>query len=194
MTLKRLACLAAILALGTAASAAQEVDQTRLKELAVQCARAKLKLAEMNLARAQELNSKVPGTLISGMMDQFKKEVQQARVDLKIAQDATANDTFQTSIEHVRLALEAAKERAKIGLQTHKKAPTVVTKGDVERMRLFAVIIELQLQRGEALRSAPTEQKLDWVLEVLNDDLQRVRIYTYLLGQNRIGQFFPGGL
>ena len=73
-------------------------------------------------------------------------------------------------------------------------APSVVTRGDVERMRLFAELTDLQLQRGLALQNASAPEKLGWQLEVLGDDLDRVRIYTYLLGQNRLGQFFPGGL
>ena len=199
MTLRRLAMVAAILAIGvalgrTAGSAAEEDDDKKLKSLAVACAQAKLKLAEMNLARAQELNRKVAGTLIGGMMNQFVKEVTLAKVDLDIAQKSTDNDAFQASIERVKLAVAAAKERAKVGLLTHEKAPMVVTKGDVERMRLFAVIVDLQLQRAEALTDASAEKKLDWQLEMIGDDLERIRIYTYLLGQNRIGQFFPSGL
>ena len=148
----------------------------------------------MNLARAQQLNRKVPGTLIGGMMHQFSKEVELARVELEIAKKSAKSDAFQASIERVKLALRSAKDRAKVGLQTYKKAPSVVTKGDVERMRLFAVIADLQLQRGEALADASATDKLDWQLEVMGDDLERIRIYTYLLGQNRVGQFFPGGL
>ncbi len=199
MTLRRLAIGAAILAIGvglgrTAGSAAEEDDNDKLKSLAVACAQAKLKLAEMNLARARELNQKVAGTLIGGMMDQFVKEVTLAKVDLDIAQKSTDNDAFQANIERVKLAAASAKERAKVGLLTHERAPMVVTKGDVERMRLFAVIVDLQLQRGEALANASAAKKLDWQLEMIGDDLERIRIYTYLLGQNRIGQFFPGGL
>jgi len=199
MSYRRLAIVAVFLAIGVAlgfaaGSQSEEKDKKKLKSLSVECAQAKLRLAELNLARAQELNQKVPGTLIGGMMEQFEKEVTLAKVELQIAEKSTDGDPFQASIERAKLALAAAKERAKVGMQTYKKAPTVVTKGDVERMRLFAVIVDLQLQRGEALANGPAEQKLEWQLEMLGDDIERIRIYTYLLGQNRIGQFFPGGL
>ena len=199
MTLRRLAAVAVILAIGvalgrTAGSAAEDENKDKAKSLAVECAQAKLRLAEMNLARAQQLNRKVPGTLIGGMMQQFSKEVEVAGVELAIAKKSSKSDAFQASIERVKLALRSAKDRAKVGLETHKRAPSVVTKGDVERMRLFAVIADLQLQRGQALAGASATDKLEWQLEVMGDDLERVRIYTYLLGQNRVGQFFPGGL
>ena len=199
MTLKRLAIVAVILAIGvtlgrTAGSAVEKDDDAKLKSLAVACTQAKLKLAEMNLARARQLNQKVPGTLIGGMMNQFVKEVTLAKVDLEIANKSNASDAFRASIERVKLARASAKERAAGGLRTHERAPTVVTKGAVERTRRFAVIVDLQLQRGQALANASAEKKLDWQLEMIGDDLERIRIYTYLLGQNRVGQFFPGGL
>lgn len=199
MTIRRLAKVAVILAIGVglgvaAGSAAEDDEKSKNKSLSVECAEAKLRLAEMNLARARQLNTKVPGTLISGMMDQFAKEVTVAKTELEIAKNPNVNDSFQAAVERMKMALAAAEERAKVGMQTHQKAPTVVTKQDIERMRLFAVIVDLQLQRGEALMNAPAHEKLDWQLEVLGDDVERLRIYTYLLGQNRIGQFFPGGL
>ena len=90
MTLRRLAAVAVILAIGvalgrTAGSAAEDENKDKAKSLAVACAQAKLRLAEMNLARAQQLNQKVPGTLIGGMMQQFSKEVELAGVELAIA-------------------------------------------------------------------------------------------------------------
>ncbi|MEX0675603.1 MAG: hypothetical protein WD063_00910 [Pirellulales bacterium] len=199
MTLRRLAAVAMILAIGvalgrTAGSAAEDEDESKAKLLSVECAQAKLKLAQMNLARAQELNQKVPGTLIGGMMEQFVKEVEMARVELDLAKKSPRADTYLTCLERVKLDLRSAEQRAKVGLETHEKAPTVVTKGDVERMRLFANVANLQLRRGQALADASASDKLEWQLEVLADDLERVRIYTYLLGQNRVGQFFPGGL
>jgi hypothetical protein len=198
MILRRLSIAAMILTagalLGRTLVPAEAQDDNKAKSLGMQFAQAQLRLAEMNLARAQELNQKVPGTLISGMMQQFVEEVERARAEVEISKKTPEGDPYQACIDRVRLALKAAEARAKIGLTTHEKAPSVVTRDDVERMRLFAELTDLQLQRGLALANAPAEEKLRWQLEVLGDDLDRVRIYTYLLGQNRVGQFFPGGL
>jgi hypothetical protein len=198
MILRRLLIAAMILTagalLGRTLVPAEAQTDNQAKSLGAQFAQAQLKLAEMNLARAQELNQKVPGTLIAGMMQQFVEEVARARAEVEIANKAPEGDPYQACIERVRLALKSAEARAKVGLETHEKAPSVVTRGDVERMRLFAELTDLQLQRGLALANAPPEEKLRWQLDVLGDDLDRVRIYTHLLGQNRVGQFFPGGL
>lgn len=199
MTLRRLAAMTVVLVIGVAVgrstgSAAGDEEQKQAEALAVQCAAAELKLAEMNLARAQELNKKVPGTLVRGMMQQFSDEVDRAKTELEIAKKAPQGDPYQACIERVKLDLRTAEARAKEGLETHERAPTVVTKNDVERMRLVAIIADLQLQRGMSLANAPAEEKLKWQFEILSDDVDNIRVFTYLLGQNRIGQFFPGGL
>jgi hypothetical protein len=198
MNVRRLLIAAMMLSigalLGRTVGPALAQDDNKAQALGAQLADAQLKLAEMNLARAQELNQKVPGTLIAGMMQQFVEEVERARSEVQIVKKTPEGDPYQACIQRVRLALRAAEARAKVGLETHEKAPSVVTRGDVERMRLFAEITDLQLQRGLALANGSPGDKLRWQLEVLGDDLDRVRIYTYLLGQNRVGQFFPGGL
>ncbi len=56
----------------------------------------------------------------------------------------------------------------------------------------MAVIADLQLQRGMALVDASPQDQLQWQLEVYSDEIDRVRIYTSLLGQNRFGEFAPG--
>jgi hypothetical protein len=201
MNHRRFAALFVALALGaalgwTAASADGQDDKAAKgkESLATQWARAQLRLAEMNLARAQELNQKIPGTLVGSMVREFTEEVELARAELKIVESAPEGNPYLACIERLRLALRTAEGRAKRALETHEKAPTVVTKSDVERMRLAAIVTDLQLQRGLELEKAAPHEQLQWQMEVYADDLDRVRQYTYLLGQNRFGQFSPGSL
>ena len=198
MNARRLAGAVIILAIGvalgrTAGSAAGDDEKKQQESLAAQCAQAQLKLAEMNLRWAQEMNKKVPGTLIGGMMEQFSDEVETAKARLETANKSLVGDPYQAAVERMKLALRSAQARAKTALQTYERAPTIVTKNDVERTRQAAVVADLQLQRGLALADAPPHEKLQWQLEVVGHDLDQVRLYTYLLGQNRLGQFSPGG-
>ncbi len=198
MNVRRWAALAAILAIGmvvgrTAGTAAQDDKNEQAPDkLAVQCAEANLKLAQMNFERMQQLNQKVRGTLIAGMVDQFREEVELAQQQLDVAKKTPGGDPYLATVERMRLALRSAEARAKRALDTHEQAPDIVSKDDVERMRQIAVIADLQLQRGLALKSATPQQQLQWQLEVLGNEIDRVRIYTYLLGQNRFGEFSPG--
>ncbi len=166
--------------------------QKQADDFAVQCAKANLKLAQMNLARMQQLNKRVPGTLISGMVQQFTEEAELAQAELDIFEKFPGGNPYQACVERMRLALRTAKARAERALKTHEKAPEIVSKADVERVRQIAVIADLQLQRGLALVDASPQAQLQWQLEVYGEEIDRVRIYTYLLGQNRFGEFAPG--
>jgi hypothetical protein len=199
MNHRRLAAVLVVLAIGvalgqTAGSADPKDEKNETDSLALQWAKAQLKLAEMNLQRVQELNKKIPGTLIGSMVREFSEVVEQARTELKIVERAPDGDPFRACVERVKLELRAAENRAQRALETHEKAPDVVTKSDVERMRLIAIVTDLQLQRGLKLQDASPQEQLQWQLEVIGYELGRVKQYTYLLGQNRFGQFSPGGL
>jgi len=192
-----LVALAVGVAVGWSAGSADGQDDKSKSDkntLSVQWAKTQLQLAEMSLARVQELNKKMPGTLIGSMVSEFEQEVEMARVELAIVEKEPLGNPYKVCIERVRQELRTAEDRAKRALETHEKAPTVVTKSDVERMRLVAVMADYQLQRGLQLENASPHDQLQWQLEVLGEDLDRVRQYTYLLGQNRFGQFSPGGL
>lgn len=197
MNVRLWSLVAAVLAIGivagrTTGSAAQEEPKYDFGKLTVQVAEAKLKLAQMNLQRMQELNNKVRGTLITGMVEQFTEEVELAERELKAAQGNPGGDPFNATIERMRLGLRSAEDREKRALATYEKAPDIVTKGDIERLRQVAVVADLQLQRGLALKDADSAKQLQWQLDVFASELDRVRIYTYLLGQNRFGEFAPG--
>ena len=199
MNVRRWAALAAILVLGvvvgrTTGIVAQDdkSGKSAPDKLAVQCAEANLKLAQMNLDRMKQLNQKVPGTLIAGMVDQFTEEVELAQQELEVAKKTPGGSPYLATVERMRLALRSAEARAKRALNTHEQAPDIVSKDDVERMRQIAVIADLQLQRGLALEKASPQQQLQWQLEVYGNEIDRVRIYAYLLGQNRFGEFSPG--
>ncbi len=199
MNVRRWTALAAILVIGvvagrTTGTIAQDEKQAKpdMQKLAVDCAAAKLKLAKMNLARMEGLNKRVPGTLIKGMIEQFVQEVELAQQDLDIAKKNPGGDPYGACVERIRLGLQSAEHRAKRAYQTYEQAPDIVSKDDVERMRQIAIIADLQLQRGLALKDADAAKQLQWQLEIYASEIDRVRVYTYLLGQNRFGEFAPG--
>ncbi|REK11913.1 MAG: hypothetical protein DWQ37_12890 [Planctomycetota bacterium] len=200
MNVRRLAAMALLVILaaawGRATGSAAQDDKASDSEqsLSVRLAQAELKLAEMNLARIQAINKKVPGTFITGMVQNFSNDVERAQFELKVAKTTGRGDSYQVTMERLALALQMAEERAKRALATYEQSPQVVTKEDVERMRQMAIIAELQLQRGRALANASPQEKVQWQLEVVSNELDRVRVYTYLLGQKRLGEFAPGGL
>jgi hypothetical protein len=181
-----------VLGRATGSVAQDEKAKQDPDKLAVQAAEAQLKIAEMNLARMKELNSKVRGTLIAGMVEQFSDEVDLAKLELEVAKKYPGGDSYRATVERMRLALRSAEARAARALKMYETAPEITTRSDVERARQNAVIADLQLQRGLALENATPQRQLQWQMDVYSSELDRVRIYSYLLGQNRFGEFSPG--
>jgi hypothetical protein len=198
MNLRRWASVAALVVLGvvlgraTGSVAQDEKAKQDPDKLAIQASEAQLKIAEMNLARIKELNSKVRGTLIAGMVEQFSDEVDLAKLELEVTKKYPGGDSYRATIERMRLALRSAEARAARALKMYETAPEITNRGDVERARQNAVIADLQLQRGLALENATPQRQLQWQMDVYSSELDRVRIYSYLLGQNRFGEFSPG--
>jgi hypothetical protein len=200
MFVRRCLVLTLILALGivavrTTGIIAQEKQDKLTSDpgkLAVQFAEAKLKLAQMNLAKMKEMNSRVRGTLITGLVEQFAEEVTLAELELEAAKKTPGGNPYQATLERTRLALRTAEARAERALRTHEKAPNIVSRDDVERVRQIAVVADLQLARGVALENASPQEQLQWQMDVFSNELDRVRIYAYLLGQNRFDEFAPG--
>jgi hypothetical protein len=193
MNVRRLLSVVVLLAvgivLGRSIGAADGADKKSDESLALRCAKAQLRLAELNLKKAEDMNKKVPGTLIGGMVMQFSEDVDLAKVLVSNADKAPIGDSFHAMLERAQLNVKSAAARSARGEETRQKAPSVVSANDIERLKLATEIAQLQLERGRALVDAAPEAKLQWQFEMMADEISKLKQHTALLGQNRIGQF-----
>jgi hypothetical protein len=194
MNHRRLVAVTSILAIcgalayrsGTAAPPANTPPQ---ESLDVRYARAQLKFAELTLQKAQDMNRKVPGTLIGGLIARFADEVEFAKLRLQSAMRPEGIDALQACVQRAELARRLAENRLKKSIEANQRAPGIVPASELERIKLEVEIAQLRVERGKSLADATPDAKLQWQLEMLNDDLARVSEQTYLLGQNRLQQF-----
>ena len=170
-------------------SAAPAADKDKQESLAVRYARAQLRLAEVTLKKANDMNRKMAGTLTSGLVSQFADDVEFAKLQLQNAMRPEGIDPLQACLERAELARRLAEGRLKKALEANQRAPGVVSAAEVESLRLGVELAQLRLERGQSLVSASSDAKLQWQLDVLSDELARVKEQTYLLGQNRLQQF-----
>ncbi|MBI3838397.1 MAG: hypothetical protein HY288_10755 [Planctomycetia bacterium] len=149
-------------------------------------ARAQLRLAELTLQKAQEMNRKVPGTLTGSLVAQFGDGVEFAKLQLQDAIRPGGIDPLQASLLRAELARRSAENKLKKAAEANQRSPGVVSATDLERLRLGVEIAKLRLERGQSLVGASSDAKLQWQVDLLNDELARVREQTDLLGQNRL--------
>ncbi len=166
----------------------KDAQASNKEPIEVRYARARLRQAELTLQKAQDLNKKMGGTLIGGTVSQFSDDVEFAKYQLQLAQHPEA-DSLRGIIARAELDLRMAETRLKKVIETNQRAPEVVSAADVERSRLSVEVIKLRIERGKSLADASTDAKLQWQIDVLADELARVREQTNLLNQNRYPQF-----
>lgn len=197
MNLRRIAQAAVLLVIYSAhfyqsRSAAQapknEAAAADKEPIEVRYARARLKLAELNLQKAQELNKKMGGTLIGGTVSLFSDDVDFARYQLQLAQHPEAN-ALRASIARAEMDLRLAEGRMKKTVETNQRAPEVVSNADVDRAKVRVEVARLRVERGKSLENASADVKLQWQIDLLADELAAVKEQTYLLNQNRYPQF-----
>jgi hypothetical protein len=208
MNRRRLAVVASVLALGSvlgyragsSASAApdskpapekkqaaegKQASDNKQDSLDVRIARAQLSLAEATLRKAQDQNRRVGETISGGLLAQFTDAVQVARAQLEAAESASGGDSLAAWIRRAESSVREAENRWKRAAEVNRLSAGTVAAIDVERLRLTVEIAKLQVERGKALADASTEAKLHWQVDVLNDEVARLKSQTGVLLQNR---------
>lgn len=197
MTFRRLVAVAVLLTVcgatfyksGSAAPAAKGSDEKEAESIAVRYARAQLRVAELTLQKALAMNKRLAGTLVSGMVSQFSDEVELSKLRLQAAMSSSEIDPLQACLQRAELSVRTAETKLKKASETNQQVPNTVSQVDLERLRAGIEVARLRLEYGRSLVSASSESRLQWQIELLNDELARVKEQTYLLGQNRISQF-----
>ena len=205
MNLRRLAVVASVLTIGSVlgyragstASAAPEAKSGSAKSedaksqnaksdsVDVRYARAQLQLAEATLRKAQDQNRRVGETISAGLLAQFTDAVQVARAQLAAAENPGGADSLAAWIRRAESGVREAENRWKRAQEVNRLSAGTVAAIDVERLRLTVEIAKLQVERGKSLASASNEAKLNWQVDVLNDDIARLKSQTGVLLQNR---------
>ncbi len=197
MKLRRLVAVAVLLMVcgvifyksGSAAPPAKGTETKEAESIAVRYARAQLRVAELTLQKAQAMNKRLPGTLVSGMVSQFSDEVELSKLRLQAAMSSSEVDPLQACLQRAELSVRTAETKLKKAAETNQQVPNTVSPVDLERLRAGIEVARLRLEYGRSVVSASPDAKLQWQIELLNDELARVKEQTYLLGQNRISQF-----
>jgi len=141
----------------------------------VRYARAQLELADANLSRVRESNKKVAGAVPRNVVAEFQYDVEVAKARLERARGGGAGKEFQVWLQRAESERRAAEDRWKSAVAANERVPGTVGALDVERLRLRAEVATLQLERGRSLVGASREAQLEWEVELLDNQVQRLK-------------------
>lgn len=141
--------------------------------LDVEYAQVKLALAQASLDRAEARNKKVANTVTPNVLAQYYRDVDVAKIALE---DATKGktDTFNVWLSEIEAQWKSADASWHSAVAANKKMKGTVHSLDVERLRLRAELLRLNLERGRALLDQPREKQLEWQLSALNEQVERL--------------------
>ncbi|MGD9636012.1 MAG: hypothetical protein AB7G28_01745 [Pirellulales bacterium] len=141
----------------------------------VRYARAQLQLAEANLTRVQESNKRVARSVPSSVVAEYQYDVDVAKARLEQATGGRAASEFQVWLRRAEAEQKAAATNWRSATAANQRVPGTFGELDIERFRLRAEVATLQLERGRLLTNAGREAQLQWEVELLDDQVQRLK-------------------
>jgi hypothetical protein len=148
-------------------------------------AKLRLRVAEISLEKAKKTNERVAGTLPADLVAQYSDDVAVAKAELANASHSIGTELLQGWILRAEMAYRSGVMIYNNAARTEQRTPGTYEPIDLERLKLTAELAQLQVERGKSLADASPEAKLQWVTDMVDDELMRLKKRTALLFQTR---------
>lgn len=141
----------------------------------VRYARAQLQLAEANLKRVQRMNQRLARSVPESVVAEYQQDADVARLQLEQAQPRSPGGEFQVWLRRAESESKRAESYWKKAVAVNVRSAKSFETLDIERFRLRAEVARLEFERGQALVQATHEAQLQWEVDLLNNEVQRVK-------------------
>jgi hypothetical protein len=150
-------------------------SHTISESVEVRYAQAQLQLAEANLNRVEQSNKRVARSVPSSVVADYQHNVQVAKTRLEQATAGRAAGEFQVWLQRAEAERRTAETTWKNATAANVSVPGTVEPLDIERYRLRAEVAKLQLERGKTLVDSGREAQLQWEIDMLDNQVQRLK-------------------
>ena len=165
------------LACGIAVTTASNVEPPRPegtpRNFDAEYAEAKLELAQANLKRAEDMNSRVANAVSANVVAEYRQDLEVAKLRLEDAK-AGKSDAFAVWLQSAEKKAAAAKTAWESAVAANKRTKGTVELTDVERLRLRSQVLRLNFERGQSLTTESREAQLEWRVSSLGDEVERL--------------------
>lgn len=152
----------------------KDTTEVTRESLDVRYARAQLQLAETNLKRLEESNRRMPRAVPSSVVAEYQQDVQVAKARLEQALATRPADGFDVWLYRADAERKTAEMAWKNASAANERAAGTFQPLDLERLRLRAEVARLHWERGRTLVNAGRAAQLQWQIELLENQLQRL--------------------
>jgi hypothetical protein len=98
-----------------------------------------------------------------------------AKARLEQATSGQAANEFQVWLRRAAAEQKSAETAFSSATAANKSAPGTFAALDIERFRLRAAVAKVQLERGAALANAGHEIQMQWQIDLLDNQVQRLK-------------------
>ncbi len=141
----------------------------------VRYARAQMQLAEANLNRVEQSNKRIARSVPSSVVAEYQHDLQVAKTRLEQATAGRAASEFQVWLQRAEAERRTAETTWKNASAANSSVAGTVEPLDIERYRLRAEVAKLQLERGRTLVDSDREAQLQWEVDMLDNQVQRLK-------------------
>lgn len=153
-------------------------DVDKRAKLELQYAQAQYDLAEINLKKIEATNQRFSKTISAAVIAEYVEDLAIAKAQLESAQQGTDPDLFTGWLRRAESNLRSAESYYKTATAVNERQPGTVDPFDLKRLKLRVDITRLQYERGQLLAGAGADQKLQWQVQILNDEVARLKEQT----------------
>jgi len=140
----------------------------------VRYARAQLQLAQANLQRVQQINQRLARTVPASVVAEYQGDLDVAKTQMQQAESRSVADGFSVWLRRAESIWKNADTIWKNAVTIKQRSTGTFETLDIERFRLRAEVTRLQLERGQLLVRGPRESQLQWQLDLVNNEVQRL--------------------
>ena len=148
---------------------------TNAESVEVRYARSQMQLAEANLNRVEQRNKRLARSVPSSVVAEYQHDVEVAKTRLELATAGQSANAFQVWLQRAEAEVRTAETTWKNAVATNSRVPGTFEPLDIERFRLRAEVAKLQLERGQTLVMASREAQLQWEIDMLDNQVQRLK-------------------
>jgi hypothetical protein len=153
-------------------------DVDKRAKLELQYAQAQFDLAETNLKKIEATNQRFSKTISAAVIADYVEDLAIAKAQLESAKQGNDPDLFTVWLRRAESNLRSAESYYKSATAANQRQPGTVDPFDLKRLKLRVDITRLQYKRGRLLAGAEADQKLQWQVQILNDEVARLKEQT----------------
>lgn len=159
-------------------AADEATDADKREKLELQYAQAQFDLAETNLKKIEATNQRFSKTISAAVIAEYVEDLAIAKAQLDSAKQGNDPDLFTGWLRRAESNLRSAESYYKSATAANQRQPGTVDPYDLKRLKLRVDISRLQYERGQLLAGAGAAQKLQWQVQILNDEVARLKEQT----------------